>query len=390
MSSYNYILSNYKPQNRALTKRGTLAYYYGRVVDIVLDSNHPDFEPYGGPLSIGGIRFRPLETSLSEEDPTILPFAYLGNPHYKNYPLKEEIVRLEKYPSKMMNLAPQASDNYYFPLTNIWNQPNHNAFPDQRQFPELPADLGPGPCESPRNCLELEQIGSLQPYPGNTVIEGRHGNTIRFFGFKHPLNIYTDDANNGKPITIFRNGQGTQKLKDSHTVLENINLDDASMYMTSDHSAPLVQAEYKRLAYFPGAEPLPADVYRGKQILENADRIFLNARKDHICLSAGISVGINAIRSVNVDARVHVCLDALKIHLGEKAKWEEEPAVLCNRLRRCLNLLADILDQTAALLMSNPEYEPAAYAAGAWQRGNIPKFRACLNTICSIKVFIEP
>lgn len=385
MSSYNYILSNFKPQTRSLTKKGDIIYYYGRVLDVVLDDSHQDYEPFGGPLAIGGIRFKPLDTMLNEEHPQEMPFAYLGNPHYKNYPLFEEIVRIEKYPSKLMNLNVHSTDNFYFPLTNIWNQPNHNAFPCQRTFPGLPANLGPGPCESPRNCLELEHIGILQPFPGNTTIEGRHGNTIRFFGFKHKDNIYTDDVNNGFPITIFRNGQGVPKDESMHTVLEDINLDASSMYLTSLHKVPLVQAEYKRLAYFPGEEPIIASVYKGKQILENADRIFLNARTDGVYLSAKVSVGINAIRSVNIDARAYVCLDAKKIYLGEKAKWEQEPAVLCTTLKNWLYDLCDGLILTGRLLC-----EDDVCAAGEAQVAWASELKGKLPPICSKKVFVEP
>lgn len=415
-------------QRRAQADRGSIYYKYARVVDIVLDSSHPDFEPYGGPLSIGGIRFKVLDTNM-EEIPGVLPFAYLGNPHYKNYPLKEEIVEIIKAPSEDMNMGPQLLKNYYFPITNIWNQPNHNAFPDQFRKPGQAADLGP-------NAIELPEIGLLQPFTGNMTYEGRHGNTMRLFGYKHRTNPYHDDSNNGKPMIILRNGQGLPKDPVSHTVLEDINADAASMYMTSDHSIGLLQAEKKRLAYFPSEIPLEAPAFRGKQIQMNSDRIFINARREHVLLSAAVSVGINAVRSVNVDARKYVCLDARRIYLGEKAKWEEEPAVLCNRLRNWLHKLLDLLEQVGELLQTNPpsviswttpittgegetfwdsEFsdadnntgtltltlpesvtilvpvgEPAAYAAGVAQVEGVRRLRPLLPELCSIKVWIEP
>lgn len=421
-TTYSNIFPVRELQRKNLSTRGTIYFFYARVVDIVLDASHPDFGPYGGPLSIGGIRFKVLDTNM-EEIPGILPFAYVGNPNYKNYPLKEEIVEIVKSPSEDMNLAPQASKNYYYPLVNIWNQPNHNAFPDQFRKPGQPADLGP-------DAIELPEIGLLQPFTGNMSYEGRHGNTLRLFGYKQKTNPYHDDSNNGKPMIILRNGQGLPKNPVSHTVLEDINADAASMYMTSDHSVRLLQAETKRLAYFPSEIPLEAPAFRGKQIQMNSDRIFINAKTEHVLLSAAVSVGINAVRSVNVDARKYVCLDARRIYLGEKAKWEEEPAVLCNRLKRWLEMLLDLLEEVGNLLQTNPPSvitwtspigmdlegfwtdedgnevkvitplpsitlqipigEPAAYAAGVAQVAGVAALRAILPVICSIKVWIEP
>lgn len=371
-----------KPPRKDLAKRGSLAFIYGRVIDVVLDESHPDFTPYGGPLAIGGIRFKVLSTDVLEI-PDELPFAYIGNPYFRNYPLKEEIVEIVKHPSDDLNTAPEGTKNYYYPIINIWNQPNHNAFPDQITRNGQPADLG-------TDAFEMPEIGTLQPYTGNILIEGRTGNSLRFFGYKHKTNPYHNDSNNGKPMIILRNGQGIPKNPTSHTVQEDINKDAASNYMTSDHVVPLIQAETKRLAYFPSQIPPNANAYRGKQILMNADRIFINAKKEGVYLSAVTSVGINAITSVNIDARSYVCLDARKIYLGERAKWEEEPAVLCNRLKKWLEQLLDLLDQVGNLLMGNPQSEPAAFAAGSAQVVGVAALRASLDIICSKKVYIEP
>ena len=117
--------------------------------------------------------------------------------------------------------------------------------------------------------------------------------------------------------------------------------------MTSNHKIPLELANNKRLSY--DDIPDTPNKYQGPQILFNADRLVLNARKNDILLSSSTSIGLNS-DTVNIDGKDYMCIDADKIYLGTQARTAEgaskQPAVLGHRLEA---YLGDILDQLQAM-----------------------------------------
>jgi hypothetical protein len=353
---------------------------YGRVVDIVLSESHPDFERFGKSLSINGIRYRPLNTGAVERSED-LPFAYQLDSSFKLTPLLNEIVEIVDAPSTVMNSYPEGANKFYKKIVSIWNQTNVNPFPDQIQ--------NPGSAKLGTDILELPKINPLHPFNGNITIEGRHGNTLRFFGYKADKNTFTDDSNNGKPITILRNGQGSSKTKEG-TVTEDINKDDSSIYLTSDHKILLKQANTKRTSYF--TPPVNADVYKGKQIIRNSDRLFFNAKKDDILLSAIKSVGLNG-KHINFDGTDFVSMDGKKVYLGDKGKTEKEWVVLGKQNENWLKDLLDLLKQIGNTLSKLPPNPVQAIGQlvilGAVIIARVSILQANLPTLRSRKVFTE-
>ena len=108
---------------------------------------------------------------------------------------------------------------YYTRIVSVWNNPNHNAFPPTKDL-----DLGYE--------VEEQRMSPLQPFYGDTIFEGRSGQTIRLSSEKHPKNIYTDNSNKGKPFIIISNGQVLEKGGNNFTV-EDINKDDSTIFITS-------------------------------------------------------------------------------------------------------------------------------------------------------------
>ena len=74
-------------------------------------------------------------------------------------------------------------------------------------------------------------------FEGDTLLESRFGQSIRFgstINGSAKLNTWSSEGEPGSPITIIRNGQGNIIDKDNfNTITENINIDDASIWMTS-------------------------------------------------------------------------------------------------------------------------------------------------------------
>lgn len=353
---------------------------FARVVDIVLSEDHPDYKLFGKSLAINGIRYRPLNSGLVESSQD-LPFAYQLDSNIKTLPLLGEIVEILDAPSVNMNLYPEGNSKYYTTVASIWNQVNSNPFPDQRQNPGE-ANLG-------KEIEELPNIRPLHPFNGNISIEGRHGNSLRMFGYKSKKNTLVDDSNNGSAITILRNGQGSARQTED-TVIEDINLDHSSIYLTSDHIIPLKQANSKRTSYF--SAPVNANTFKGKQILLNSDRIFLNARNDDLLLSANKSVGLSG-KTVNFDGTDFVSMDGKKVYLGDKGKTEKEWVVLGQQNENWLSDLLDLLKEIGNTLTKLPPNPIQAIGQlvilGAIIIARVSILQGNLPTLRSRKVFTE-
>ena len=90
---------------------------------------------------------------------------------------------------------------------------------------------------------EKLDIQLLLPFEGDTIIEGRFGNSIRLGATAKEARektAYSTKGETGDPITIIRNGQYIEEDRDrgwEHTI-ENINTDDSSIILTSNQVFP--------------------------------------------------------------------------------------------------------------------------------------------------------
>lgn len=254
-----------------------------RVKDIILNEGHPEFKNFGYNDSIGTIYF----TKLNDNTPLEKNWAGLNNiarPFFsfiKNYPLINEIVLL--FPTYDKSIyGGGGSTNYYLPNLNVWNHPHHNALPSLKGIKKKTTK---DDYEQTENGLTLrmvedegtdiflgdyfnEQLNTkpLFPYEGDTIIEGRFGNSIRFgstnFSDKIPENnknpwSLSDTSKTGDPITIIRNGQ-TEETDEKgwiHTN-EEINGDASSIYLCSNQQLTnLNVASLNQKSYGANIEP---------------------------------------------------------------------------------------------------------------------------------------
>ena len=300
--------------------------FIGRVVDIILDDKHPEYAKYGYSDSIGLIKFTTLGVreekgvEIDEEE-----YAGIAVPLRRNsnlYPLKNQSSR---------------GKVYYQTVVSIYNHTHHNA---------LPPTTGSKGVNIGEGIDEQSNLAPLQPLPGDHIIEGRLGQSLRFSGGLSEKSIWTDDTNKNKPITVLRNGQ--REIKGGFaSIMEDINEDDTSIYLTSNHMIPLTLANNKRDTY--NEKPDNPTNYQGSQLLFNSDRITLNAKKSDILISSAESIGFNS-KSAHIDADDYMCFDADKIYLGRRARANEgankQPVVLGHRMEA---FLGDLIDQLIAV-----------------------------------------
>lgn len=309
-----------------------------RVIDVILDSNHPEYLNYGGPSAMGAIKYRLLtvnndtsETGTETSDGV----AYPLNINIRTIPLKNEVVILTKGPDQNIDDGAPTGRMYYSTVVSIWNNPHHGAYPVKTDSPDV--DLGGG----------IDEEGTLAPLqllPGDTTIEGRLGQSIRLSGGGE--GPWSEGGSRNKPIIILSNGQA-ETQEGFSPLFENINEDPTSIYLTSDHTIPLTLSNDKRDSY-DSIPDLPSS-YKGAQLLFNSNRITINSKLSDVLISSAESVGINGT-SINIDSTDYLCLDADKMYLGSKARINEgaakQPMVLGHRMEQ---FLIDVLDQMISL-----------------------------------------
>jgi hypothetical protein len=383
MAGNNYYLGGriggiIQSQNSGGTQQG--ASLFGRVLKISLDESTEIKDSNGNILPIGTILYRDI-TSEKETTATEFPALPLhGN--IQQFPLLNEVVILIQGPTSDIQSNVSTRDMYYSTVVNLWGSPHHNALPEPNT--DISTILG-------KDVKELSDINPLYPFPGDTLIEGRHGQSIRIGGNMSPKNKLVDESNNAKPYILISNGQIKTDNGIDH-IVEDINKDPNSLYFLSDHKSDLIAINTKRDSY--DIAPLGSNQYIGNQVIINGGRLFFNAKEDSILLSAKESVGLNA-RTLNFDASEYACIDAKKIYLGKVARTSSnrEPVVLGIQLENWLTTLLDTLSSVASAMASATSITggpvPTLNAAGPELDAVVKSLKTQLILFQSKKVFTE-
>jgi hypothetical protein len=228
--------------------------YIGRVKSIVLnpyvDNSKTPNPDYKTAADIGKIRFDRIYSSITNtKSGNENDFAYPMFSFIKQFPLIGEVVAIFYGPSDGLNDSKDNQKLFYMPAFALWNAANHNVMPNMLEYsqflsnyvkqPEYGGSSGTPP-ELPKGYTftESDGIRNLTNFEGDSIVEGRYGQSIRFGStvtkFKG-YNPWSDTGINGSPITIIRNGQGsvTNPVDKFASTVEDINTDRASIYMTS-------------------------------------------------------------------------------------------------------------------------------------------------------------
>lgn len=379
-----------------------------RVVDIILDESHPSFENYG---DIGAIRYRALSETADEDSKQILPKAFPMNRSVFTFPFINEVVYISSGPEAQdKSDIDDAQKTYYSSPLAIWNHCHFNAHPNADTYAGGGAEMG-------TLVEERGDVAPLLPFPGDTLIEGRYGQSIRFSGSPANQNPFTVQENLGDPITIIRNGRpnqldpvsntGDAALPDGYTpIVEDINIDPTSIYLTSNHRIPLDLANDRRDSYL-RQFPIKANAYQGAQAIINSDRVVINSKKDHTIITGNESVSL-ASDAVHLDANRRIVLDSRKIFLGRSAyafsnsprriggmdgiEDIQQPVVKGGKLEEVLfQILATLRDLIDAMSFQERAniYVPNLIAAATAEKEAIQVIETLIPEIKSTKVFTE-
>lgn len=401
------------------------------VLDVILDDSHPifktkiDINPSEWPDSasdkpadqndkdytwIGRVLVRPFSTHKAVEKEK-LPWALpLENTGITEYPLVNEVVSIVNYLGKI----------YYTRKINVKGFTNNDADPTYEQRiglnqgnreiknnPTEPYVLYKGPVsylsskkyQSASNVTVLGRyfksngkIRSVKRFEGDTVIESRHGQSIRFSAYddvrdndigdpKYPDYYNTDQDKNpatnklagyGNPMILIRNRQkNVSKTNPSVNeknaggyVSEDINEDGSSIHLTSGLTESKFKSSCKKKIFQdptvakeevpafspPGCTKFRLPILTGDQIVINSDRIVISSKTGETIHYSKKRYGVVTDNEYTVDSHGQIVMttntktviNSPAIYLGQYDQTNE-PALLGQTTVDFLYDLADLI-----------------------------------------------
>lgn len=265
-----------------------------------------------------GDPFRIVVRSISDVNVTTYSNVRPVSVNDLNIPIPGEHVLIFKGLRSESNTSKRRYDWFYITTYSLQSTINNNLLPGVTYKIET-ANTEQLANEWKRYVTE-RSVSSLQPFPGDRIIQGRWGNRIRLSS-----TIKTQDVtlakqpvwkrrsgNAGDPIIILSN---TKSTTNNEFVVENPNSDYSSLYLTSTQeiSGYTVTKSWKQ-----------ENEYQS-QFIGVADRINLNAKTD--------SVTINAVSNIELNSN----------NLVFGTSTEKEPGIHYTELKFVLDSIVTIL-----------------------------------------------
>jgi hypothetical protein len=372
-----------------------------RVVDIVLNGDHPRFGEVGEWNGIGTIFYNSVTDPTTQNNTNNQAKPAFSN--IKQFPLINEIVYLFSLPLPNSQEEFDSQGNYYFTPINIWNSQHHNAVPNGlvlnaenasdysstraglvRRVQDEGTDIFLG-----NTFAEEPDIHPLLPFEGDLIYEGRWGNSIRFGStVSGSSNDWSVTGSNGDPITIIRNGQNPNIPTDGWVpTIEDINGDLSSIYLTSTQKLPLQASSTNYNSYSSNLPTIP-NQFAGKQLILNSGRLVFNTTTDHLLLTSKKSINLNAIEGVYLDTP-NVVLNSTSIKLGSKDATEslllgdKTVTLLSDMLDQLISVVNDLGQLAAKPIVGGAAPDPKLIATTARAKIKLTNSKNKLNTLLS-------
>ena len=231
-------------------------------------------------------------------------FARPISNNIKNIPLVGELVLLLKSYNQYSTNKRTRETWYYVQTLNINSSLNDNRLPGisiSRKLKTSNIDPIPG------KTFQTKKISPLQAFEGDYIYEGRWGNSIRLGSTIStiPENYYHKSPswigdNNGDPIIVLSNGR--EYLENKEFVVEDINQDNSSIYLTSTQKIPIVLGNEENPNPLYGCiTPNGNETeYIGSQLIGISDRVILKARADLAVIDSPMGIVLNSTGQIKL------------------------------------------------------------------------------------------
>ena len=339
----------------------------GIVYDVILDETNELIKDTNIESAlIGAVSFRTVD-DITIDDETNLPIAYPIDKNFKTLPTRNEIIEIYEFTRGLfgyrrlgLEINPTSNTSDTFIEENFSPRTSNDA--KASQYSKVQKT---GIQRTNQNNTETQGLGEyfepqqgihkLKLYEGDTLLESRFGQSIRF-------SAYNNDEKTFSPTTIIRNGESAQnrQVDENLPVEEDINQDGSTILMSS--------GDYQ-LDFIPPTETLPdsfPDIPSrlvGDQILINSGRVILSAKNEEMrfyskkgfafASDGDLSFDVNSVEFFTKENFTFSAKDRIltldsgnagKINLGTNTT-ELEPMVKGNTLVELLGELIEILGQ---------------------------------------------
>jgi hypothetical protein len=286
----------------------------------------------------------------------------------KNIPIRGEIILVTKAPSPYASAAAVSQEYYYSNPISIQSSVHHNGLPGLTHWlndyttgnPEARDAARDGVTNATTNVaktpypidpifVERTDVYPIQPYSGDIIFEGRWGQSIRFGSTIDERRKYPQVptwkkglGTTGNPILIISNGTNPEKAPRNEFILENFDVDDSSIWLTSGQYVKFEPAStYTTSITDKSINLFTKNEYGGNAVMIASDRIIFNARKQEIIGFSKEGIGFSSEKGISLDGKQVVEIESSqKISLGVNAI---EPILLGKRTMSWLNNLVQVL-----------------------------------------------
>jgi hypothetical protein len=244
----------------------------------------------------GAIRYKRLgvDAEVSQDN---LPIAFPLKREFFQLPVLNEVVKLHNIAGKMYyeKISPENSPNFNTSLVMLYsnakqtpdgagtanrnvadryNEINTSGIATNMNHNHLPITIKDGFFgEYFKRNMRIHQLALNE---GDTLLQGRFGNSIRFSGYIH------DDKDNGTqhPAILIRNGESNknQQKKVYDVVSEDINEDGTSIQITSGKYKTLYDSTTIKVNKEANDTYPSSDQLIGDQIVVNSGRVILSSK----------------------------------------------------------------------------------------------------------------
>ena len=383
---------------------------YGVVYSVILDDESKLIteKKLQGTYSIGAIQFRLVDDSTTPSE--LLPIAYPLNKNVNSVPVRNEIVIIH---------TPTNGGDYYYTKSAEEINPYQTSIPNL-----ISTKFKPGNSDSRSNSTEYNKVSTtniprkntsqssneydgfgdyyaqeidgnihkLNLYEGDTLIESRFGQSIRFSAYNNAENTFS-------PTITIRNGENPETLSAENgiSIEEDVNNDGNIIFLGSgdrllEYTLP-VDNPYESFTNYPNE-------LKGNQILLNSDRILLSAKTAEMIFVSKKDVGfitdgqfsIDASRGINIttdddilvntnDRNFDINIGSGVITLGTDGDVEKAPKG--ETLVSLLEELVDLINQQIYLTPSGPT------SAGPTNAAQFSALKSKLKTMLSNNVELK-
>jgi hypothetical protein len=380
----------------------------GWVHDIILDETHEYAKKKNlNNQLIGSIRFRTSQDiSIGDKE---LPVAHPFDKNFKNLPIineQVEIYEVDKgnYCYRRIGMDENPMESAYADAISTYFAPDKEKKQTFQDYENV-SITGITKTENSDNDSKYKgnfgkyykiepKIHKLKLYEGDSLIESRFGQSIRFSAFNNTNNVFA-------PTLIIRNGENADNRKKQRisSVEEDINKDGSVIVLSSGQN---------QLAFQPGTvsdkgksdfttKPETFDAYPSKligdQILINSGRIILSAKNAEMIFYSKKNYGFISDGAMSIDNKMGIDVtvgDDINIMTNDRdvqfytgkgsiylGNENLEPLVLGQQL---VDLLSELIDAIVNQSYLTPSGPSAIAPVNAAEFGTI---KSKLNNILS-------